>query len=142
MKVIRKDSVYFFDVDDTLVFDAEPTDVDAIKMNYYGMSVWKKAHKEHVKLIHASVARGRQVIINTGNGYAWGEEVMKKLKLDHLPLLVISKSAGYCDDVPVEKWFGSRVWIPFNKKRNIFQIYIDKISELCYNVNIMRKGQP
>lgn len=111
MTVIEKDSTYPFDVDATLIMEAQADESGAIQIDYYGELVWRKPHIEHIRLVRASVARGRNVVVWSGNGQIWASTVLKALKLDHLDILVMSKPCGYCDDLDCNMWMGNRTYI-------------------------------
>jgi hypothetical protein len=114
MKVINKDSTYMFDVDSTLIFwipAGQVPPADAICVDYYGENVYLLPHDEHIQLLKASVARGRNTVVWSGNGFQWCENVLKALKLDELDLTVMSKPAGYVDDLPCGEWMGNRIYL-------------------------------
>ena len=122
MNVIRQDNTFGFDVDETLIMHCDPNLIptkrpkDAIEFNFYGQKKWAVPHYGHIELLIASVARGRHTVVWTGNGFAWAEEVLTKLGLDHLSVTVMSKPIGVVDDMPVETWIGSRFYIPHKEK--------------------------
>lgn len=118
MKVIDKERLDC-DVDETLImwckgvigpFDAPE---DAIEFDYYGTPVWAVPHTEQIMLIRANVARGRQIVVHSGNGALWAGEVLTKLGLDDLDLFVFNKPIGYIDDKDCVTWMGNRIYIPY-----------------------------
>lgn len=137
MKVIKKDSTYPIDVDDTLITDAKEGEEGAIQMNYYGEIVWKKPYKPHIQLLKASLTRGRNVIVWSGNGFAWAAEVLEKLGLDRYPILVMSKPAGYVDDLNCEKWMGNRVYI--KEKSQMWKNFLDTMQKVCYTMSRIKE---
>ena len=115
MKVIAKDVTFPFDVDATLVFwipiGKEPPP-EALAVEYYGETVYVVPHEEHVRLLKSSLARGRNIVVWSGNGFQWAENVLKALGFgDADNILVMSKPAGYVDDLPCTEWMGNRVYI-------------------------------
>jgi hypothetical protein len=119
MKVIRKDVTIPWDVDKTLIF-WQPTGAERhesdIQMNYYGEIISVTPHLEMLQLLRSNLARGRNIIIWSGNGFAWAEEVVKKLhEAGHLPdtkgIIIMTKPAGYADDLDCQHWMGNRIYI-------------------------------
>src|SRR5271165_4646409 len=98
MKIINKDNTFAFDIDQTTIMHCHPEENGAIKFDFYGQDLWAKPHQEHIKLLKASVERGRNTIVWSGNGYRWCVEVLTKLGLDKLDVTVLSKPIGYVDD--------------------------------------------
>lgn len=115
MKVHRQDITYPFDVDRTLCFwipiGQEPPE-NAVAVDYYGDKVYIVPHEEHIQLLKASIARGRNVIVWSGNGFEWAHNVLLALGFtDKDNINVMSKPAGYVDDLPCSEWMGNRVYI-------------------------------
>lgn len=96
MKTIRNENVVYCDVDETLI-DWSNNDKD-IKVNYYGQTVYVKAIKENIRFLKSLKARGAFIIVHTGNGFQWAEEIVKKLKLTKYVDLTMTKPAKYIDD--------------------------------------------
>lgn len=121
MKIINKDTTFVVDVDETLIMWCKgvhfPEDApdNSICLDYYGMMVWATPHMEHIMILQAAVARGRNVIVHSANGYKWAATVLKELRLDDLDILVMTKPIGYLDDSECQNWMGNRVYIPFKK---------------------------
>jgi hypothetical protein len=118
MLVVKGDTSFAFDVDQTLIMRCDlhkkkkPHKL-AIKFNFYGETIWAVPNLEHINLLKASVARGRTTIVWSGNGKEWCAEVLKTLGLDDLDVIVMTKLAGYCDDMPIETYSGNRVYIDY-----------------------------
>lgn len=119
MIVIEKDITFPFDVDKTLVFwkpeGQEESEFD-IKVDYYGEMVSVIPHMEHVQLLRATIARGRNALVWSGNGYKWAKNVIEALeKAGHLPttkgIVIMTKPAGYVDDMDASTWIGNRTYI-------------------------------
>lgn len=119
MLVIEKDVTFPFDVDKTLVFwqpnGKEIHEFD-IKVDYYGEEVSVVPHLEHIQLLKATLARGRNAIVWSGNGYQWAKNVIEALIKDGLlidsdGIIVMSKPVGYVDDMDSSTWMGNRVYI-------------------------------
>ena len=115
MQVLEYDITTPFDVDRTLVFwvpvGQEPPK-NALEIDYYGEKVFVVPHEEHVQLLKATMARGRGVLVWSGNGYKWAHNVLKALGFtDKDPIYVMSKPAGYVDDLPCNEWMGNRIYI-------------------------------
>lgn len=115
MKIIRKDNSFAFDVDETLIIHCNADETGAIKFNFYGQDLWAKPHHEHIKLLKAAVARGRNTIVWSGNGYKWVVEVLNTLGLSDLDVIVMSKLIGYVDDDKIENFSGSRFYLTYEE---------------------------
>jgi hypothetical protein len=119
MQVIKKDITVPIDVDKTLVFwtpEGQKRHVLSRKVDYYGEDVYVIPHKEHCQLVRAMLARGRNVIVWSGNGHSWAENVINMLHaIGELPniddIIVMSKPVGYVDDMPCDTWMGNRIYI-------------------------------
>lgn len=118
-QVIDFETVVPFDVDGTLIiWKPEGTEEsnNSIIVDYYGQPVSVLPHMEHLRLLKATLARGRFVILWSGNGVQWASNVLKALENfgyieDTANIIVMSKPVAYVDDVPVENWLGSRIYI-------------------------------
>lgn len=119
MIIIAKDVTFPFDVDKTLIFwkpkGQEPHEFD-IKIDYYGEEVSVVPHLEHIQLLRATLARGRNAVVWSGNGYQWAKNVIEALvKAGHLTstdgIVIMSKPVGYVDDMDAATWMGNRVYI-------------------------------
>lgn len=115
MQVIRKDISFPVDIDDTLIkriFPDDPRWNDAMVLDYYGEERRAVPLKGNISILKASVARGRNVVVWSGNGFAWAEQVLNKLALDSLDVYVMSKPAGYLDNEECTLWMGAKVFDP------------------------------
>lgn len=123
MLVIRKDSTFPVDVDKTLIFWKKPTDPlteGEFVADYYGEPIRVTPHEENIQLLRSSIARDRNVIVWSGNGYAWAETIINELhRRGYLPqidnLIIMGKPVGYMDDVDCTNWMGNRVYIEPHK---------------------------
>jgi len=114
MHVIESDIVTPFDVDRTLVFwvpvGQEPPP-NAVEADYYGMRKFLVPHNENIELLRATMHR-RHTIVWSGNGFQWVKNVLMALGFKETdPIQVMSKPAGYVDDLPANEWMGQRIWL-------------------------------
>lgn len=110
MKVIRAEHPVAIDVDETLVRDPRPGDLDVIDLNYYGVATKKVPIQRHIDLLKSYKSRGYFVEVWSANGFAWAEEVITKLKLDAYVDLIKTKPEKYVDDKLSDNWM-QRVFI-------------------------------
>lgn len=112
-------NVCYCDVDSTLVFDESdfeggvspdwaPTTVHCWGRN---ITVWR--HYANIELFQKIYNRGYKMIVHSHSGSEWAEVVCKALGLDSMVTLYIDKPKFYIDDLPVEKWFGEKVYRPY-----------------------------
>lgn len=113
MKVVRNEKIFVSDVDGTLVKPTKPgiKNPKALEIYCYGHTTYQIPIEEHVQLLRIKKARGYYIIVWTQNGYAWGEAIVKALKLDSIVDVVMTKPNGYLDDLPCNEWMGNRIFI-------------------------------
>ncbi len=114
MREVTSDTTFCIDVDETLIMwvdDIKPTPKEAVEFNFYGQKIYAIPHEDHIRLMKASVARGRNTIVWSGNGKDWVKEVLTKLDLANLDVLVMTKPVGYLDDSPAQNWMGQKVYL-------------------------------
>lgn len=119
MNVIDKDVTVCFDIDKTLIFwkpQGEEESEFSYKVDYYGEDISITFHEEHAQLLRANLARGRNVVIWSGNGYKWVKNVIEKMVeigiiKDTTGITIMSKPSMYVDDMSCETWMGNRVYI-------------------------------
>lgn len=112
---IFKGPTFAVDIDKTLIKRINKDDPrwnKAKKFNYYGKPVRAILMETNIELLVASVARGRNVLVWSGNGRQWVKEVLTKLGLSKLKVLVMDKPVGYLDDQKCEEWMGIRLHFP------------------------------
>ncbi len=123
--MIHGTRVYFFDVDNTLVFPerdvlhllSTAADKDKLGAPIYFGDIRFYPHLAHISLIKELKARGHSVIVwSAGNSY-WAEQVIRALKLENSVDLVMSKPDGICDDKSVVEWLPEvdRFYIPIGE---------------------------
>lgn len=116
MQVIESSKIWYFDVDDTLVFSHElsggPQDIMLGNR-------WFSVHWKHRELILDLLARGHTVVIWSAGGWEWAEMVATTLfsekERETNRLVVVSKPDGFCDDKMATEWMGEndRFYISF-----------------------------
>lgn len=118
MQVFNKE-VLAFDIDETLINWRPEKDEHheyAYVLDYYGEQVSVMFHHEHIRLLQATLARGRMAILWSGNGFQWAEQVLKKIVEIGLlqsteGIIVMNKPIAYVDDVKAEGWMGQHIYI-------------------------------
>ncbi len=109
MYVLHSTKAYFFDVDRTLVFTDQEvtmlgirTHVSLTPVMFGGREF--RVHPEHIRLMKDLKARGHSVVVWSAGGSAWAEQVVRKLELEDVVDLVLTKPDGICDDKAVSEW--------------------------------------
>lgn len=115
-QVVANESVYMFDVDDTLVmwdmkFNQPGEGRVEIQDPYDGATVWLKPHTRHVKLLTQMAGRGRFVVVWSQGGAQWAHAVVKALCLEQHVNLIMTKPAAYVDDLPCNAWMKERIYL-------------------------------
>jgi len=98
MKCIENDKVVFFDVDDTLIIWTTPLDEKSENAPQYRVS-----HK-HVNELKRQSTRGYHVVVWSGSGYKWANEIVTKLGIEEYVDTVMGKPTYYYDDLPADKF--------------------------------------
>lgn len=111
MKVTKNEQILYCDIDSTLVFDCDKSHPEALPAKYYDETRWVRPHHKQIQFLKTLKTRGFYVIAHSGNGHGWVEEIINLLKLSKYVDEVKSKPVFYLDDLPAEKWMGSRIYI-------------------------------
>lgn len=107
----RKESVIFFDIDDTLIlWGKNKTDVSFIEP-HSGCIESGIANKEHVQRLKDHYNAGHFIIAWSGGGAEYCKRAIEALGLTKYTHLSISKPMQYYDDLPAEEWMGRRSYI-------------------------------
>lgn len=118
-KVIRP---YPFDVDDCLVIWDAPDEEKTVSVRcpfvlnrYYKL----KPNIPMIELLKTKAVRGHFVIVWSQSGMLWAEAVVTALNLEGYVNQVSDKFNEYADDLPIEDWAQTRVFLsPESKWRN------------------------
>lgn len=114
MQIIENESIYCFDVDNTLVSERRskkaPGDIK-VENFYTKEAVFVKPHVGHVDLLKEMFGRGRHIVVWSAAGAKWAEAVVKALKLQDYVHVVQTKPHGYVDDQPIEKWLSNHIFL-------------------------------
>lgn len=113
--VFTNDNVVYCDVDDTLVIWDYPIELelyDAIEFNNYGYKQLLLPNYNNIQSLKEFKLRGALVVVWSQSGGAWANEVVKKLQLEDVVDLVISKPKWLIDDLPASEFMPKS----FNKK--------------------------
>lgn len=112
MVVTKNEQISYFDVDETLVlWKKQKTSLLDIKANYYGESVYLTPHKKHIQFLKSLKSRGGYIVVHSGNGWAWAEEVVKLLKLEEYVDEVKTKPYKIIDDTNPSEWLPPTIYI-------------------------------
>jgi len=126
MKIIKSESPFPVDVDDTLILyepiAGQEEDYILVKDPYEedtNIRVWP--HKAHIKLLKDKKSRRSKIIVWSQSGFEWAAAVVKALELEAYVDFVMTKPHAYMDDLPATEWMGARVYLPpdSNYKTNI-----------------------
>jgi predicted phosphatase len=115
MEIVRKEPRPF-DVDNTLIVHGPNPNIPRIPVydpeskKFVDMGI----NLSMVKLLREEKYRGAFIIVWSRGGSEWAKNVVLALGLDNYVDLVITKPYVYFDDVPVEKWLESRIYLDEN----------------------------
>lgn len=134
IKLSEKPTI-FCDVDDTLIMWNPPKDLHSqcVKLNTGGYYVFCYPHKPHIELLKEFKSRGHIIVVWSAGGADWAETVVKKLQLESIVDLVVSKPTWYIDDLPSELFMdkNSRIWKdPYNETKKIIKVSNDRDSKV------------
>lgn len=113
---LNKDKVVYVDVDDTLVL-WEPekyhhTEDEIIWITDDTRRFPFLPHKRNIKFVQQLKLQGYGVVVWSAAGSNWAEHVIKNLKLEDLPDMIISKPELCVDDLlEANRIIKSIVWI-------------------------------
>lgn len=112
-RVTKNEQICYFDVDETLVkWSSKKVNSDTnIKADYYGQKVYLQPYFQHINFLKAMKARGAHIIVHSGNGWAWAEQVVNLLNLQEYVDEIKSKPTKVVDDSPYENWMPTRIFI-------------------------------
>lgn len=105
------------DVDSTLVFDESDLGpghgIEPVIAHCWGREIKVYPHWLNVSLLRKFSQRGYIPFVHSHSGEDWAEAVCKAVGLDDIPSIYARKSKYYIDDLPVEQWYGHRVYRDF-----------------------------
>ena len=113
MKVLKKESLIYIDVDNTLVMHGRPNDREAIpfKSPYIDETYLLVPNDAHIRLLKLSHKKKRGVVVWSHQGAAWAARVVETLGLTEYVDLVLAKPDFYCDDMPIEQWHLTNIYL-------------------------------
>lgn len=109
--VTKNDQICYFDVDQTLVLWEKEYAPGMITADYYGQVVNLTAYEPHIRFLKAMKARGGHIVVQSGNGWAWAEQVVCLLQLEAFVDEIKSKPSKVIDDSDYENWMPTRIFI-------------------------------
>lgn len=113
LKSADPESVFAFDVDDTLVMWSAkmPEKIVCITNPYSGEDAYLMPNKMHINLLKEMHGRGRYILVWSQRGVKWAQAVVTALGLTGYVHTYMTKPMGYVDDLPAEKWLGNRIYL-------------------------------
>lgn len=111
MKVTENEMVVYVDIDGTLVNkgDHVATNYHGTKVDYYGFTHEIHPLWSNIEFMKTLKARGWYIVVHSHNGWKYAKNVVEALELQDYVDEVKSKPFKYLDDVPCEKWMGTRI---------------------------------
>lgn len=116
--LLASDNLVFVDCDETLAFwrtNEDPEDEIILVRDPYSAAgqdlIPMVPHHRNIALIKRNYYQGRTVIVWSAAGSLWAESIVKTLQLEDYVSLIMSKPTIYIDDLPIEKWGLSRVYL-------------------------------
>lgn len=116
MKTIKNERPVFTDIDGTLIVHGPKPGIPTVQVydpeaqKYVTMGV----NRSMVKLVREEKARGAFIVAWSRGGYQWAKNVINALCLENHVDLVMTKPAVYLDDLPVEEWMETRIFLDEN----------------------------
>lgn len=118
MKVLAENNITACDVDNTLVIwpkNYHQPKPGTIEFDYGGQKIHLYPHIPHIIFLKHCFLRGDFVEVWSQNGFAWAEQVVKKLDLQNHVDLVRSKPTRHIDDkVDLSDIVGNRVFMKYD----------------------------
>ncbi len=111
MLITKNEQICYFDVDQTLVNWVSGSTVGALPAMYYGERVHLTPIDQHIRFLKSMKARGAYIIVHSGNGWAWAEQVVKLLRLEYHVDEVKTKPYKIIDDSDYINWMPTRIFI-------------------------------
>jgi hypothetical protein len=108
----KRNQVYCFDVDDTLVMWGFGDRPAAVEFDNWAGKVMLVPHQKHVEQLKRHHEAGHFILVWSQGGYEWAKEVVTKLGL--LPFVdqILAKPTGYYDDINAMTWMGRPHYYP------------------------------
>ena len=124
----KRTQVVCFDVDDTLVIWGMADDPNAIEFEnvcknsegnvFCSITEHLVPHKKHIEQIKKHHEAKNLVIVWSGGGAEWAEEVVTKLGLKEYVDLCLSKPVAIYDNEPISNWMPSPIWMEVKEEEN------------------------
>jgi len=108
MNVIRNEKIVYFDVDNTLIYRVEKSEIE---LDYYGNLWYIEPHEKHIEFLISLKSRGYYIIVHSANGWEHALKTINILNLGNFVDSVQTKPLKYVDDLTVDEWFGPRIFI-------------------------------
>jgi hypothetical protein len=113
MKIIKNERPVFTDIDGTLIVHGPKQGIPTVQVydpescKYVTMGI----NRAMVKIVREEKARGAFIIAWSRGGYQWAKNVINALDLEEHTDIVMTKPLVYLDDIPVEKWLETRIFL-------------------------------
>lgn len=108
MRVTECEKLAYFDIDSTII---KRTDNGLLTLDYYGQPWTINSLPKNIEFLKSLKRRGYYIIVHSSNGWLHAKNVIELLKLEQYVDEVKTKPLKYCDDEPVQKWFGPRIYL-------------------------------
>ena len=92
----------YSDVDETLVcWPKRPlkSRKTAVKVKFLGTTYYLIPHLKNIETLKQAKANGNKIVVWSAGGDKWATEVIKALKLTHIPDYILSKPTSIIDDL-------------------------------------------
>ncbi len=111
-QVLTSDRIVYCDVDDTLVLwdISEYPDEPRVEVKLKDEAAILVPHKYNINTLKKFYKLGYTIIVHSGSGHRWAEEVVKALELQKYVTLIMSKPMYHFDDIPCQEWMGPRIY--------------------------------
>lgn len=123
MVTIKGEKFIYFDCDDTLVMWFTQSE-DLLAFNNYGTIEMLAPNPFCIAALKLAKKDGHTVVVWSGAGADWAEEVVKVLNLEQYVDVVLAKPESYHDDLPADQFMKDRInsGALFHKKGNRYDV--------------------
>lgn len=104
MKKPKTDNTLWCDVDNTLVAFCHQDHFRSIKVDYYGVVKYVKPLHKNIDFLKSLDARGYTILVHSGNGVAWANEIVKALQLEDYVYDTFTKPIKILDNDENDNW--------------------------------------
>jgi hypothetical protein len=106
----------FFDVDDTLVLWGKEKNPACLNFTLQGISYKLLPHYKHIDLLKKCWKDGYKIVMWSGSGEDWCDEVCRVLELDEFVDVKLTKPKYYVDDLKADQFLFNQMRIYYEQK--------------------------